>query len=394
MDDIDITKLQEIGLSLAASIVNLEKRKFLSAMSIAKEPRIKVWIGFRGVGKTTALLQLMKQENGIYFSFDHPYVLNHKLYEMGKAFFKNGYKTLMIDEVQYYSDWKKDSKALYDEFQEIHIILSGSAPLAFEPERRYEIVQIEPMSLKEFIELQGKEIEDPKDSWQNSDASLNFLANHQWLYEYYSHYLLGGGFPIYFTYQDKTLSAIYNSIRKSIWEDAPLFSSVKGEEIIVMEKILFSLATSSLGEFSINSLTKQLEIKKHGGYKLISLLEKMKILRFVLPHGKGPKLVRSEPKLMFYHPNLRSAICNALGVKADIGALREELAVFSLALRGWHVRTIKGFKKNPDYYLEKNQQKIIIEIGGNSKTKQQLKGFSEKTILLDERQLIALSLFP
>jgi len=160
-----------------------------------------------------------------------------------------------------------------------------------------------------------------------------------------------------------------------------------------MAKMLFSLATASLGEFSINSLTQQLEIKKHKGYELISLLEKMKILRMVKPSGRGPKLVRGDPKLLFYHPNLRSALCAALKIQPNLGALREELAVFALSARGWTVSTIKGMKKNPDYIVQKGNQKLVVEVGGNSKGKSQLQGFEEETLLLDERKLITLALF-
>ncbi len=393
MAEIDITKIKEIGLRLAQSVLNFTPRSFIHQVHIGKEPRIQVLVGFRGLGKTTVLLQLLKQDKSMYLSMDHPYILGSSLYELGKTFITAGYGTILVDEVHHYKEWKRDCKALYDEFPEATIILSGSAPLAFEPERRYFIIPVDPMSLQEFAELQGKKITCPENIWQDDEKTLNFLAVHNWIHEYVPRYLQGGGFPIYFTYQEKTLDAIYNSIGKSIREDAPFFAHISGEDTQIMTKMLFSLATGSLGEFSINSLTQQLEIKKHKGYELISLLEKMKILRMVRPRGTGPKLIRGDPKLLFYHPNLRSALCTALKVQPNVGALREELAVFALSARGWLVSTIKGMKKNPDYYIQKGNRKLVVEIGGNSKDKSQLQGFEEETLLIDERKLITLALF-
>ncbi len=393
MADIDTLKIREIGLRLSQSVVDFTPRSFIHQIHPGKEPRIQVLVGFRGLGKTTALLQLLKQDKSVYFSMDHPYVLGTHLYELGKIFITAGYKTILVDEVHHYQEWKRDCKALYDEFPEATIIISGSAPLAFEPERRYSIIPVDPMSLKEFSGLQGKKIVCPDDTWQDEEKTLQFLAAHNWIYEYLLKYFQGGGFPIYFTYQEKTLDAIYNSIGKSIREDAPFFAHLSGEDTMVMTKMLFSLATASLGEFSINSLTQQLEIKKHKGYELISLLEKMKILRMVRPAGTGPKLVRGDPKLLFYHPNLRSAVCAALKVQPNIGALREELAVFALSARGWVVSTIKGMKKNPDYLIQKGNRTVVVEVGGNSKDKSQLQGFKEETLLLDERKLTTLALF-
>ncbi len=395
MNEIDLVKIKEISLNFSRGIEGLGKRAFLERINVIREPRIKILRGFRGVGKTTALLQLLgsaQQQRGIYLSMDHPYIENFGLYEIGKELVKNGYSVIMADEAHHYSKWERDAKALYDEFPNTSIVISGSAPLAFKEERRYEIIEVEPMSLREFVSLQGKNIESTE-SWKNLDNTLEFLASNNWIYEYFEQYTNGGAFPIYYTYKDKTLGAIYNSIRKSIREDALFFSHIDGEMIRGMERAIALLATASLGEFSINSMSKHLELTKYRAYEIIRLLNTMKILRIVLPYGKGPKLVRGEPKVMFYHPNLRSAVCDALGFKTDTGAVREELAVFSLIQRHWKVSTIKGLKKSPDYLIQKENQKIIVEIGGPSKNKIQLKGFDEEVLVITERQLIPLTIF-
>ena len=392
MAEIDLIKIKEIGLRLAQSVTLYKERDFLNQLHLNKEPRIKVLVGFRGLGKTTALLQRIG-EKGIYFSLDHPYILEHSLYNVGKMLLMAGHTTLLIDEVHHYKDWKQDSKALYDEFPHVSFVLSGSAPLAFEPERRYQIISVNPLSFQEFMKIQGKEVAASQEVWRQIDVTLPFIAAQNDIYEYFQHYMSGGGFPMYLTYHSKTLDAIYNSIRKSIREDAPFFAKVSGEEIMFLEKILITLATSSPGELSIHSLSGNLGMKKHQAYSLISLLEKMKIVRLIRPYGKGPKAVRGDPKLLFFHPNLRSVICATLQVTPDKGALREELAVFSLLGRGWVVNTIKGQKKTPDYIISQAKEKIVIEIGGSSKKRVQLQEFPGNSLLLDERQLMVLAMF-
>jgi len=395
MTEIDVLKIKEIAINLAKSVEGFEKRDFLAAIHLGKEPRIKVLRGFRGIGKTTALLQMMsgvENRRAIYFSMDHPYVEKFRIYDLGKEFVKVGYTTLLIDEVHYCTNWEKDTKALYDEFPGIDIVVSGSAPLAFTEERRYEIIEVEPMSLREFSSLKGKKIP-ATESWSNIDDTLSFLAFNNWLYEYFDEYMTGGAFPIYFTYKDKTLSALYSSIRKSIREDAPFFNRVDGEMLRGMERMLALVASSPPGEFSVNSMSKHLELTKYKTYEIVRLLEAMKILRIVVPFGRGAKLVRGEPKLLFYHPALRTAVCDAVGIKPDKGALREDLAVFSFKQRGWHVFTIKGMKKSPDYIIEKGERRIVIEIGGPGKKRTQLRDFKFETIVLTERQLIPLAFY-
>lgn len=393
MPEIDLIKIREIALQLTKSTEGLQKRYLVDELKLGKEPRIKVLRGFRGLGKTTALLQLMAgSEKAVYFSVDHPYAESYGVYELGKACIQAGYPLLFIDEIHHYPEWKKETKALYDEFRHATIVLSGSAPLAFEPERRYEVTDVEPLSLREFAELQGRKIK-VAEAWRSIDETLELLASHPWLHEYYEKYMQGGAWPLFFGYQEKTLPSLYYSIQKSIREDAPFFARVDGETIRAMEKLVLLLATAPLGEFSIHSTAQNLGISKYKAYEVVSLLESMRILRLVRPYGKGAKLVRGEPKLMFHHPNLRSAVCNAVGQRPSIGPLREELAVFSFFQRGWQVYTIKGMKKSPDYIVEKGEERLIIEIGGESKGSMQLRGFKEKTAVIRERQLITLALF-
>jgi uncharacterized protein len=392
MDTIDLVGLKESALRLKKSVEGFKYRDFISKIEITTEPRIKVLRGFRGVGKTTALLQIM-DEKMIYFSMDNPHVGIHSLYEIGKAFIREGSKVLLIDEIHHYKKWKEETKALYDEFPRCSIVVSGSAPLAFEPERRYEIIDVNQLSISEFAKLsKGYEVK-TSDAWKNLDHSVAFLAGNEWAYEVYSEYLNGGAFPTFLTYKAKTLDSIYYSIQKSIREDAVFLPNVDGELIYQMHRVLVLLASSSLGEFSINSFSNTLGISKNKAYHMINLLESMKILKTIKPYGGGAKLVRGDPKLMFNHPILRIAICKLLAAKPDSGAIREEMAVFSLCSRGWKVSTIKGMKKSPDYIIEKGKEKIIIEIGSASKKNSQLKEFSEKTLKIEDRQLIMMGLF-
>lgn len=83
MAEINALAIRESAMRLASGVQQLQKRYFLPQISIGTEPRIKVLRGFRGVGKTTALLQLMGSK-AIYFSMDNPNAGMHGLYELGK----------------------------------------------------------------------------------------------------------------------------------------------------------------------------------------------------------------------------------------------------------------------------------------------------------------------
>ena len=393
----ELTELKKTGLRLSSRVRELKHRRVYYSLkaSLFKEPRIKLLRGFRGSGKTTILLQLLEEfsKKAIYVPADNPIVLEEDLYELLKETITSGYSLLLIDEIHIQPKWKAVVKALYDEFPEVTFVCSGSAPLAFVPERREEVIEVEPMSFSEYLSLkQGIKLKTSTE-WTSEEKSMRVVAEDSPRIEsFFKEYLETGGYPTCLSYDhESSKKALYSSIRKSIQEDSVSFLKMSKEKVFAMNKLVIFLATSLPGELSITSLSSSFSVSKTTVYEILEALEGMKIIRVIRPHGRGGKLVRGEPKMLFYHPNLRVAVCNELGEEAGLGALREELAVFSLVCRGFKVNTVKGVKKSPDYYIGKPLN-TVIEIGGLGKTKKQLKGF-KKGIVLKPDQLVTLSLF-
>lgn len=389
-------QLRIISFSMLKAVEGFRQRRIVAGLlsSLETLPRIKLLRGFRGVGKTTAMLQAFGQMQGkaFYFSADNPAVKVWGIYRTGKAIAANGFSTLLIDEVHTYPGWKQEIKALHDENANLRIIASGSAPLALTPERREELICLHEMSLSEFISLGGAEGPVSGDEWMESEDSMRLAASRPSIEGEFRAYARTGGFPLSLGMEDgKALDAIFSSIRKSVREDAVFFLKMSKEKVFAMESLLNMLATSPPGELSISSLSSSLHVSKTTVYEIVDALRGMEILRILRPYARGASLVRAEPKLLFFHPNMRFAVCRQLGVSPDLGAVREELAVFGLSERGWKAHTIKGEKKSPDYAIERGGEVLVVEIGGERKAKAQLKGF-DKGIVIREHQLIPLLL--
>jgi predicted AAA+ superfamily ATPase len=369
----------------------MKKRKAVYEIRnyLTKEPRIKILRGLRGVGKTTMMLQTLKKTKGIYFSADWPTITNEGIYEIGKKALEAGYTHLFIDEVHTYPGWQDEIKALHDQFTKAHFFCSGSAAVAFIPDRRQKIFEIDPMSFGEYLEVgYGMKLEEEGGLWKDEQKSVVYVAKHYpEIEERFDRYLRFGGFPFSFNLEEAdALSAIYYSTHKSIRQDSVSFLKMSREKVFAMEKLVILVATSNPGELSITSLSNNLDVSKSTIYEIIDALIRMKIIRLVRPYAKGSKLVRSEPKLLFVHPNIRSAICHMLKFEWSKGPIREEAALFGLDLREWKFYTIKGSKSSPDYRIVKGDEKYTLEIGGPSKGIRQLKGF-EKPIIIKDDQL-------
>lgn len=119
-------------------------------------------VGPRGVGKSTMLLQYIKQNldiaDTLYVSADHLYFSEHKLVELADYFVKMGGKHLFIDEIHKYENWSRELKQIYDSYDDLQIVISGSSILDIykglaDLSRRMPIYDMQGLSFREYLYL-------------------------------------------------------------------------------------------------------------------------------------------------------------------------------------------------------------------------------------------------
>ena len=90
--------------------------------------------GERGVGKTTMMLQRIKEkytnpDDAIYISLDHFWFNTHSLQELVEFLYNRGICEFYIDEVHKYANWSQILKNLYDQYSDLRIVYTGSSML-------------------------------------------------------------------------------------------------------------------------------------------------------------------------------------------------------------------------------------------------------------------------
>ena len=97
------------------------------------DARLIVIKGSKGVGKTTLMLQYIKQHfdaddrHVLYCSADTNYFSTHTLVDVADSFAKIGGRYMFIDEVHKYKGWSSEIKEIYDLHKDMHLVLSGSS---------------------------------------------------------------------------------------------------------------------------------------------------------------------------------------------------------------------------------------------------------------------------
>ena len=119
-------------------------------------------VGPRGVGKSTMILQHIKlnlnTSDTLYVSADHMYFSEHSLVDLADYFVKMGGKHLFIDEIHKYDDWAREVKQIYDSYEDLLIVISGSSILDIykgmaDLSRRFPIYEMQGLSFREYLNL-------------------------------------------------------------------------------------------------------------------------------------------------------------------------------------------------------------------------------------------------
>ena len=122
-------------------------------------------LGSRGTGKTTLLLQQLKQtfgpgSQGVYLSLDDIYFTDNRLIDFAENFRQQGGKLLLLDEVHRYPGWAREIKNIYDFYKDLRIIFTGSSVMDMlrqnaDLSRRAVQYELTGLSFRECLELSG-----------------------------------------------------------------------------------------------------------------------------------------------------------------------------------------------------------------------------------------------
>ena len=129
---------------------------------ISWESRMFGLVGPRGVGKSTMILQYIKEHRDLrhilYIGADHLYFSSHTLIETVDEFAKEGGEQIFIDEIHKYENWSRELKQIYDSHPDVKVGFTGSSVLDIykgfsDLSRRAPIFMMQGLSFREYLHL-------------------------------------------------------------------------------------------------------------------------------------------------------------------------------------------------------------------------------------------------
>jgi predicted AAA+ superfamily ATPase len=129
---------------------------------ISWDARMFGLVGPRGIGKTTMILQYIKEKSAdskmLYVSADYVYFTTHSLIDIADEFAREAGEQLFIDEIHKYENWSRELKQIYDTHPDLKIVFTGSSVLdiykgAADLSRRAPVFMMQGLSFREYLSL-------------------------------------------------------------------------------------------------------------------------------------------------------------------------------------------------------------------------------------------------
>ncbi|MBR2281533.1 MAG: ATP-binding protein [Spirochaetales bacterium] len=366
-----------------------ETKRFLLE-SIDWNNRLIGILGSRGTGKTTLILQHIKESfadnpyAAMYVSLDNLWFEAHSLKDLVEFHYNNGGTHVFLDEVHYNKDWQQVVKNIYDEFRTLKIVYTGSSLLKIDKagadlSRRQITYTLPGLSFREFLNFEGI-VTDIK-----AVTLQELISKHEKLSEElcrktkilraFNTYLQSGYYPFYRestgSYSIK-LSQITNQILET---DYPAVEKINYSTVRKIKKMLYILAQSCPQTPNMSELFAQLETDRNLGMKMLYLLDRANLLNLLSSEKSNLKNMSKPDKIYCDNTNLMFSLTS----RPETGTIRETFFLNQLKSAGHKVT----YPQRGDFLVDDS---FLFEIGGKNKTFNQIKDIPNSFLAIDDTE--------
>ncbi len=340
--------------------------------------------GARGVGKTTMLLQHIKEsfdkiDDALYVSLDNLWFNTHKLEELVEFLYTHGVMHIYLDEVHRYKDWAVLLKNFYDSYPDLNIVYTGSAMLAIDNSkadlsRRQSLYTLNGLSFREYLAYEGvaaiPTIGLEEMLAGHVEYAVDVISGIKIL-KYFDRYLREGYYPYYKEAGNDYLMRVGEVARLVIDNDIPSVEDITYFTAQKIKTLLMVIAGNVPLEPNISKLSSQLESTRDQTLKMLYLLDRADLLLLLTEQLKNYKHLVSPKKIYLNNANLMYALSG----KISEGTVRETF--FANQVGAVAALTMP---KQGDFLAD---GKYLFEVGGSSKTFDQIAGIPESYLAVD-----------
>ena len=334
-------------------------------------------LGERGVGKTTLILQKIKQdgiEHTLYFGADNVYFAQHSLFDTANEFYRKGGQRLYIDEIHKYPSWSTELKMIYDYCPQLQVVITGSSILDLykgiaDLSRRIISYTLVGLSFREFLAM-TKGIDLPPVTFEEILRHKVTFPTGERPLALFDDYLKTGYYP--FWNETDFATRLNNVINQTVENDIPTYAKINIATSRKLKQLLFSISQSVPFKPNYTEIGAAMECDRGTVADLAFYLEKARMLMSLRHQEDGMKNYGKPEKIYLGNTNLIYALSEG---KPEVGNLRETFFLSQMQV-------------NQEVFASKAADFLIngktFEVGGKNKNKKQIAEVKDAFVVKDD----------
>jgi len=323
-------------------------------------------------------------DQALYVSLDDIYFETRPLIHLAEAFYEEGGRYLLVDEVHKYPRWSTDLKLIYDSLPGLQVVATGSSTLNLlhgesDLSRRAGYYHLPGFSFREYLAFEGL--------GSHQRISLNELMNeHEAItpaitdqvevLPAFDKYLQNGYYPFFreapSQYASRQL-AILNIVLET---DVPAIYQIDYQTTHYLKKLLALISSSAPFQPNITDLGRETGIGRSTILKLLNMLDRASVIHLLRSSAKGASYFTKPAKIFLHNTNLMYALA---AEKVNKGQLRETFLMNQL-MTDYEVMA----PRYGDFIVSDQRHSWVLEVGGPSRTAKQIKGVPNAYLAIDE----------
>ncbi len=345
---------------------------------IAWDSRMLGIVGSRGVGKTTMILQRIKQaldiQKSLYVSADDLFFSKNSLFDLADEFYKNNGEYLFIDEIHKYENWSQELKNIYDTFPSLNVVFTGSSVLdiikgSSDLSRRAIVYTMKGLSFREYLNFFHHQNIQPFSLEQiiNNQVELIEIKHPLPLFK---DYLKNGYYP--FGKEQEFAMRLEQVIVQTLETDIPQYANLNVGTSRKLKRLLVIIAESVPFKPNISKIARLLGVSRGSLDDYFLYMEQAGLIAQLRNETQGIRALGKVDKVYLENPNL---ILNLSFDKSNIGNIRETFFFNQMSVNHKVVSSEKT-----DFLIGK----YSFEIGGKNKKQTQINAIKNAFIVKDD----------
>ena len=345
---------------------------------ISWESRMFGLVGPRGVGKSTMILQYIKEHRDfrhiLYIGADHLYFSSHTLVETVDEFAKEGGEQIFIDEIHKYENWSRELKQIYDSHPDVKVGFTGSSVLDIykgfsDLSRRAPIFMMQGLSFREYLHL-FHDIKVPVYTLDDVLALNAKVADVSHPLPLFRDYLQRGYYP--FSGESDFEIRLRQVINQTMEVDIPQFANMNASTGRKLKKLLAVIAQSVPFKPVMDSLATVVGVSRNVLPDYFLYMEQAGMIGQLRDDTGGIRGVGKVEKVYLDNTNM----AYLLGSKTtDVGNIRETFFYNQMRVVSDVISS-----RISDFEIDGK----TFEVGGKNKGKKQITDAKEGYVLKDD----------